>query len=128
MVALDPFASSQHDRSTAIAEALANGQCLTAESENEILGYVVLNYSFFGFGFIPIIVVAAKHRRRGVGIELLREARSRCTSRKLFASANLSNAAAAALFQAAGFVRSGVVENLDPGDPEVFYFQEVQRP
>ena len=86
MVALDPFASSQHDRSTAIAEALANGQCLTAESENEILGYVVLNYSFFGFGFIPIIVVAAKHRRRRG------------------------------------------VENLDPGDPEVFYFQEVQRP
>jgi hypothetical protein len=41
----------------------------------------------------------------------------------LFSSANLSNVAAQRLFVRAGFIESGRVENLDPGDPEVIYFK-----
>ncbi len=73
------------------------------------------------------IVVASPHRRRGVGLRLLREAEAQCTSRKLFTSANASNEGAQALFRRAGFVRSGIIENLDPGDPEVIYFREAGK-
>lgn len=122
LVHIDEYAASHFDRGAVIANALAAGECLVAESGEETVGYVVLNYTFFGFGFIPVIVVAAVHRRRGVGLRLLSEARSRCTSRKLFASANASNIAAQALFLRAGFERSGAIENLDEGDPELVYF------
>jgi ribosomal protein S18 acetylase RimI-like enzyme len=122
LVQIDEYAASHFDRAAAIADALAAGECLVAESGEEILGYVVLNYTFFGFGFIPVIAVAAARRRRGVGLRLLSEARSRCTSRKLFASANASNSAAQALFLRAGFERSGTIGNLDEGDPELVYF------
>lgn len=125
LVGIDSWASSHFDRASSISEALAKGECFTAESRGEPLGYVVLNYSFFGFGFIPVIVVSPLHRRRGIGSRLLAEARDRCTSRKLFGSANASNEAARALFQRAGFVRSGIIDNLDPGDPEVVYCLEI---
>jgi ribosomal protein S18 acetylase RimI-like enzyme len=122
LVQIDEYAVSHFDRVSAIADALAAGECLVAESDQETLGYVVLNYTFFGYGFIPVIVVAAVHRRHGVGLRLLSEARSRCTSRKLFTSANASNIAAQGLFVRAGFTRSGIIENLDEGDPELVYF------
>ena len=90
-VAIDQYASSHFERAASIKNALAADECFTAESDGELLGYVVLNYTFFGFGFIPLVVVAPSHRRRGVGLRLLREAQAQCTSRKLFSSANSSN-------------------------------------
>jgi ribosomal protein S18 acetylase RimI-like enzyme len=128
LVQIDQYAISHFDRAAAIADALAAGECLVAEADAEPLGYVVLNYAFFGFGFIPVIVVAAAHRRRGIGLRLLSEARARCTSRKLFTSANTSNTSAQALFIRAGFVRSGSIENLDEGDPEIVYFTHCGQP
>ena len=44
---------------------------------------------------------------------------------KLFTSTNQSNAAMHAFCAAAGFVRSGVIENLDDGDPEIVYFKAL---
>ncbi len=121
------YGASHFERAASINEALARGECVVAESGGELLGYAVLNYTFFGSGFIPVIVVASPHRRRGVGLRLLREAEAQCTSRKLFTSANASNEGAQALFRRAGFVRSGIIENLDPGDPEVIYFREAGK-
>ena len=57
LVQIDEYAVSHFDRVAAIADALAAGECLVAESDQETLGYVVLNYTFFGYGFIPVIVV-----------------------------------------------------------------------
>ena len=127
LIGIDQYASSHFDRRASINEALAKGECFTAESDGELRGYVVLNYTFFGFGFIPLIVVAQSHRRRGIGMRLLCEARAQCTSRKLFTSANASNVAAQSLFRRAGFVRSGVIENLDAEDAEIVYFVEIDR-
>ena len=128
LIGIDEYAVSHVDRATAIEASLAAGACLVAEMKNQFVGYAVLNYSFFGFGFIPMIVVAPLHRRRGIGLRLLYEVRQRCTAPKLFTSANSSNSVAQALFARAGFVRSGVVENLDGGDPEILYFMECKHP
>lgn len=121
LVELDGYAQSHPERAASISAGVANGECLLAEAEGEVVGFVMLNYSFFGFGFIPLTVVAASHRRRGVGLRLLSEAQLRCTSPKLFTSANSSNRAAQALFARAGFIRSGVVENLDQDDAEFIF-------
>ena len=127
LVGIDEFALSHFERANSISEALAKGECFTAQSGGDVLGYVVLNYSFFGFGFIPVIVVAQPHRRRGVGLGLLREAQAQCTSQKLFTSANTSNVEARSLFRRAGFIESGSIENLDADDPEVVYFMTVGK-
>jgi ribosomal protein S18 acetylase RimI-like enzyme len=125
LVGLDDYAHSHPKRAAFISASVADGECLVAEAEARVLGFVVLNYRFFSFGFIPLIAVAASHRRRGLGLRLLSEAELRCTSHKLFTSTNLSNSAAQALFTRAGFIRSGVVENLDQVDPELIFFKEI---
>lgn len=125
LIGVDTYASAHPSRAESLREALSRGECLVAEAEGVAIGYAVLNYTFFGFGFVPLIVVAPSRRRLGVGSALLRKARAQCTSRKLFTSANASNEAAQSLFRAAGFTRSGVIENLDADDPELVYFMEV---
>jgi RimJ/RimL family protein N-acetyltransferase len=41
----------------------------------------------------------------------------------LFTSTNQSNIAMQRLCESCGFERSGIVENLDEGDPELIYFK-----
>jgi ribosomal protein S18 acetylase RimI-like enzyme len=123
LVAIDTFARSHSERVESLSQSLVLGQCVVAASEAEPAGFAILNYSFFGFGFIPLVVVVSAQRRQGIGLRLLETLERRCTSAKLFSSANLSNVAAQHLFARAGFVESGRVENLDPGDPEVIYFK-----
>ena len=89
-------------------------------------GFAILNYSFFGRGFVPLLVVAAGDRRTGVGTLLLHEVERRCGKDKLFVSANRSNLPAQWLFEKCGFVQSGRVENLDPNDEGVLYFKATR--
>ena len=123
LVAIDTFARSHPERVELLRQSLVLGQCVVAASEAEPAGFAILNYTFFGFGFIPIVVVASAYRREGIGFRLLETLERRCISEKLFSSANLSNVPARRLFVRAGFIESGRVENLDPGDPEVIYFK-----
>ncbi len=125
LLAIDSFAYSHAERVEFLRHSLALGQCVVAGSDNEIAGFGILNYTFFQFGFIPLVVVAPFHRRHGVGAWLLEALERRCSSVKLFSSANSCNVAARQLFARSGFVESGRVENLDPSDPEVFYFKPV---
>jgi ribosomal protein S18 acetylase RimI-like enzyme len=122
IVRIDEYARSHPERVVSLEVALAAGECLVAEEDGDIAGVAILNYTFFGFGFIPLILVAPSRRRRRVGLRLLAEAQVRCTSRKLFTSANASNKAAHALLAKAGFVRSGSVDNIDDNDPEIIFF------
>ena len=124
LVALDIFARSHSERVEFLSQSLVLGQCVVAASAAEPAGFAILNYSFFGFGFIPLVVVVSAHRRQGIGLRLLETLELRCTSGKLFSSANLSNVVAQRFFYRADFVESGRVENLDRGDPEIIYFKE----
>lgn len=124
---VDELARSQPERAVRLLAALREGECLVAEAGGEVRGFVVLNYTFFGFGFIPLVVVGEGNRRAGIGLRLLAAAEARCASAKLFTSTNASNAAARRLLERAGFRRSGVIENMDNNDPEVVYFKLVAK-
>jgi len=56
---------------------------------------------------------------------LLRHLISICRTPKLFSSTNRSNLPMQALLLKTGFAESGIVYNLDAGDPEVIYYQEI---
>ena len=123
----DPLCKSEPDRARLIQGSLERGECVVAVEKDKILGYVILNYSFFGQAFVPLLVVTLANRRTGIGTRLIGEAETRCSREKLFASANESNLAAQRLFERAGFVSSGRIENLDETDDELVYCKWLKR-
>ena len=90
-----------------------------------LLGYAILNYSFFRRGFVPLVYVHPSHRRKGVAGQLFDYLEAHCRSERIFTSTNLSNAAMHALLANRGYLRSGIIQHLDEGDPEIFYSKQL---
>jgi GNAT superfamily N-acetyltransferase len=114
-------------RAESLRQRIAAGECWITRIDGIAVGFAVLTSSFFGQPFIELLVVSPAHRRRGVATALVchLETLARARSVKLFTSTNQSNAAMHALCGAIGFVRSGVIDNLDDGDPEIIYFKRL---
>lgn len=126
MLEFDVYAQSNPGRGTVIREAVDKRQCLVAVESGGLVGYLVLTYAFFENGFISLVVVSPAHQRKGVALQLFAAAQQACKTAKLFTSVNESNLASRKLIAKAGFVPSGVIENLDEGDPELVYFKFVR--
>jgi GNAT superfamily N-acetyltransferase len=104
----------------ALRRAIDGGGCFVAE-ERGIVGYVALDHTFYANGFVSLLFVREEARRRGFGEALMRAAIAACRTPKLFTSTNLSNRPMQALLAKLGFSLSGVIHDLDPGDPELVY-------
>lgn len=50
----------------------------------------------------------------------------RCATPKLFTSTNVSNLPMQALLRKLGYHESGIIFNLDPGDPELVYWKVLR--
>lgn len=123
----DPYSKVHESRRLELSRMVQQKSCRVALGDGQPLGFAVLQYSFFGNGFIPLICVATEHQGTGVGLALLVDTETQCLTPKLFSSTNASNGPAQRLFSRAGFIRSGIVENLDEGDPELIYFKVVSK-
>jgi ribosomal protein S18 acetylase RimI-like enzyme len=110
-----------------IDESLQRRDVVTARAEGELAGYIIWDRAFFGRPFVWLLGIDPRFRRRGIGRRLLREFEVRCAGESLFTSTNESNLAMQRLLEAGGFVRSGRLENLDPGDPEIFYYKNGEK-
>ncbi|NHQ92039.1 GNAT family N-acetyltransferase [Janthinobacterium lividum] len=121
MLACDAYAQAHASRGEAVRTAVGKGHCQVAMRAGQVAGYVLTHDDFFDYGFVSLVMVAAGQQRRGVGVRLLAAAEAACTTAKLFTSTNQSNLAAQRLFASAGFVRSGQIDHLDEGDPELVY-------
>ena len=124
LVALDPIARHSIERRDAIAEWIGLGQCHVARLDGRPAGYVALTRSFFRSPFIEMLMVAEWARRRGTGRALV----AHCigllpAGEKLWTSTNQSNTPMQALLPQLGFVRTGMFEHLDEGDPELIYLR-----
>ncbi|MFU8888845.1 MAG: GNAT family N-acetyltransferase [Trueperaceae bacterium] len=143
--AVDPVAATDEGRRRFIAERVAAGQTLVAVGHDDVrhdagrqgaggddigegavagtvvLGYLVMDHAFFERGFVVMLCVHPERRRRGIGRALLRHAERACRTPRIFTSTNRSNLPMQRLLEGMGYRRSGEVDDLDPGDPEVFY-------
>jgi ribosomal protein S18 acetylase RimI-like enzyme len=122
LITIDPLSLTDPSRRESIAHWAAGGHCHLALRDEKPIGYVALTRDFFGQPFIEMLIVAEPDRRSGVGFALVEHCKGLvATGEKLWSSTNRSNAPMRALFAKAGFVESGIVENLDEGDPELIF-------
>jgi len=70
-----------------------------------------------------MLYVHPKYRRQGIGVALVSYLFNICNTAKLFTSTNQSNVPMQRLVATLGFGRSGTIDNLDEGDPELVYFK-----
>lgn len=112
-------------RKAFIGRAVTQGDAYALQQEDVVIAIGVLGYTFFGQGFVSLIYVNRQQRRTGAGETLLRHLISICRTPKLFSSTNQSNLPMQALLLKTGFAESGIIYNLDVGDPELIYYREI---
>ena len=121
MALADPKLESDALRSRTVSEMLEVGMSWLAEADGRVAGYVIATAHFFSRPFIDLVVVADDARRKGIGTALMAQCEAAHDDDRLFTSTNESNAPMRALLARAGYQVSGVIENLDPGDPELVF-------
>ena len=125
IISVDSMAVLDGNRRQCICEWVSRDSAFVAVVEDAVVGYAVLEYTFFSQGFISMLIIAEEYRRKGVGTALISHLEEICNTDKLFTSTNKSNEPMQALMQSMSYGPSGVVFNLDDGDPELFYFKRL---
>ncbi len=124
--ATDHIAEAQEQRREFIRKSLRDGNAYVALIGDQIVGYSVLEHSFFAREFIAMLMVHSEYRRRGVGSALVRHMERLCKSDRIFTSTNESDLPMQALLEKLGYTRSGVVRDLDPKDTELLYSKQLE--
>jgi GNAT superfamily N-acetyltransferase len=126
LCSLDLIAQHENERREFIRQVVNCGECFVAVNSEKVIGYGVLNYTFFNHGCLDLLYVDANFRRMGAGEALVKHLESLCQTAKLFTSTNLSNLPMQSLLAKMGYILSGVIHNLDEGDPEIVYFKKLR--
>ena len=72
-----------------------------------------------------MLFVELYHRRSGIGSALIKYVEGFCKSDRIFTSTNASNKPMQDLLKKLEYNQSGIVNDLDPGDPELFYSKKL---
>ncbi|WP_409292478.1 GNAT family N-acetyltransferase [Peribacillus sp. SCS-37] len=110
-------------RRSVIKKAIEGKRCIKAVSDDRIAGFLIYDLNFFEQTFISLIIVPAEKRRKGYASSLLGYMAAHSPTQKIFSSTNQSNTNMQKVFKANGFTLSGIIENLDDGDPEIIFFK-----
>ncbi|WP_409299283.1 GNAT family N-acetyltransferase [Peribacillus sp. SCS-26] len=114
-------------RRSAIKKAIEAKRCIKAVNDDRISGFLVYNLDFFEQTFIHLIIVPAEERRKGYASSLLGYMAAHSPTQKIFSSTNQSNTNMQKVFKVNGFILSGIIENLDDGDPEIIFFKSTKN-
>jgi ribosomal protein S18 acetylase RimI-like enzyme len=126
LVAFDQVASSSEERRKQLEAGLRGSEISVALVDGIPKGYVLLNYRFYGHPFIELLYIASERRRAGLGSALIEHVLKHISGSKLFTSTNQSNEPMRELLRRLGFEESGIIHNLDPGDPELVFLKRLQ--
>lgn len=127
IVAFDRVAVSEPSRVQFIHNQIESSACYVAVIDANVVAYAVLNYKFYNNGWIEMLYVHPQFRCQGIGSALIRHLVNECRTPKLFTSTNQSNVPMQQLLATLEFDRSGFIENLDEGDPELVYFKRLRN-
>ncbi len=123
IAAVDTACGSPQDahRAALVPELLKFAMSWIAEVDGAAVGYAIVSKRFFSRPFVELLAIAPASRRLGLGTALMARCESAHDGDVLFTSTNESNAAMRALLAKAGYQASGIIYNLDPGDPELVF-------
>jgi predicted N-acetyltransferase YhbS len=88
IIAIDHIAVEEDDRKQHIKKWVLEGNTVIALDDANLVGYAVLEYTFFFRGFIAMLIVKPSNRRKGVGTSLISHLERNCKTSKLFTSTN----------------------------------------
>ena len=120
IVALNPADFATPRRMALLRARLADADAWVGEHGAACVGYAWRG-QFFGHDFLELLYVEESHRRAGVASALIEAFEQARRTPKLFVSTNRSNAPMRTLLARRGYAPSGVVHDLDAGDPELFF-------
>ena len=123
ILAVDESAEREERRYDYISGALRGDQGRSVTVlilDDDLVGFAVMG-EFFGHPFLELIASSPQVRRQGVASALMTNIEAGIIDDRMFVSANESNEAMRQLLIKRGYRVSGMVENLDPGDPEIFF-------
>ncbi|OZQ61069.1 GNAT family N-acetyltransferase [Paenibacillus sp. VTT E-133280] len=123
---IDSMVIGSENRKPKIEQYILNEQCVVASINREPVGYACYDTTFFECCFIQLVIVNPNFRRLGIAGALIRYIEEHSPTPKLFTSTNESNTIMQQVCLSLGFVRSGIIENLDDGDPEWVYFKQAR--
>jgi GNAT superfamily N-acetyltransferase len=124
LIAIDHVAAHSADRREAIAGWATAGEVHVAIRDGAAVGYAAFTRSFFRSPFIEMLMVAPAARRSGIGRALIEYCIALTPGgEKLWTSTNESNMPMRRLLPQLDFVQTGMIEHLDPGDPELIYLR-----
>lgn len=126
LVAFDQVASSSEERRNQLEAGLRDSEISVALVDGIPKGYVLLNDRFYGHPFIELLYIAPESRGAGLGSALIEHVQQHILGSKLFTSTNQSNQPMRELLRRLGFEESGIIHNLDPGDPELVFLKRLQ--
>lgn len=90
-----------------------------------VTGYLLFTFHFFGRAFIDLVYVDTAFRRGGIGEALITAACAQIPGPDVFTSTNQSNIPMQGLLTRLDFHYSGIVFNLDAGNPEIIYHKAL---
>ena len=124
---LDHVARNDRDRRSVIDRAIGEGRSWVIERDKLALGYGIISHDFFGRSFLDLIYIEEQSRGQGLGPKLIEALEQQSKSPLLFTSTNQSNLHMQHVLATLGFEPSGIIHNLDPGDPELVYVKHTRR-
>ncbi|MFI4974679.1 MAG: GNAT family N-acetyltransferase [Caulobacterales bacterium] len=119
--AVDPRMTDDPKRNRNVAGLVNLGFSWLAARDGEPVGFAIVSDPFYAFPFIDLLVVAEAHRRAGVGFALMDHCEAAHDADRIFTSTNESNDPMRRLLARSDWLVTGIVENLDPGDPELIF-------
>ena len=128
VMAVHSPAGRTDNRNAQVHRWIRGGNCFVAVVDRQIVGYTALEYTFYENGLISALLVRPEFRRKGIGSQLMTRVETSCRTPKLFTSTNLSNVPMQGLLTRLGYRLSGVINDLDEGDPELVFFKRVGPP
>ena len=122
---LDHVARDDADRRSSIDRAIREARSWVIEQDDLVLGYGIISHEFFGRSFLDLIYVEEQSRGQGLGPKLIEALEQQSKSPSLFTSTNQSNLHMQHVLEGLGYEPSGIIDNLDPGDPELVYVKHM---
>jgi ribosomal protein S18 acetylase RimI-like enzyme len=108
-----------------IQHALGTKECVVAEIDGAIAGFAVWDRGFYARPFMWMLGFAPDHRHHGVASALIERVEHLNAGHRLHTSTNESNDAMQRVLEGRGFTKVGRLDDLDAGDPEIFYAKQL---